>query len=58
MFLPRSVSLQLPGQIVCLPVTDDLPPIELAISWNRHAAPPVIALVHTARLLARQEGWL
>jgi len=58
MFLPRSVSLQLPGQIVCLPVTDDLPPIELTISWNRHAAPPVIALVHTARLLARQEGWL
>jgi Transcriptional regulator len=58
MFLPRSVSLQLPAKITCLTVTDDLPPIELAISWNRQATPAMIAFVHTARHLARKEGWL
>jgi len=58
MFLPRSVGRQLPAGITCLTVTDELPPIELAISWARQTTPAVIALVHTARRLARREGWL
>jgi len=58
MFLPRSVSGQLPAKIACLTVTDDLPPIELAISWNRQATPAVTTLVRTARWLARKEGWV
>ncbi|GAA4963506.1 hypothetical protein HD597_003425 [Nonomuraea thailandensis] len=58
MLLPRSLGSQLPGGIAFLPVLDELPPIELRLSWERAAPPPVTALVRTARRLARREGWL
>lgn len=57
MLLPRSVAGQLPSGVACLTVTDELPPMELKISWRRGSGPAVTALVHTAGRLARREGW-
>ncbi|TDD18416.1 LysR family transcriptional regulator [Nonomuraea diastatica] len=57
MLLPRSLGRQLPGGIACLPLTDDLAPIELRLSWERDPSPAVTALIRTARRLARREGW-
>ncbi|MFG1708932.1 LysR family transcriptional regulator [Nonomuraea sp. M3C6] len=57
MLLPRSLSRQLPGGIAHLTITDDLPPIELRLSWERNPSPAATALVRTARRLAGREGW-
>ncbi|MEU6788369.1 LysR substrate-binding domain-containing protein [Nonomuraea angiospora] len=57
MLLPRSLGRQLPTGVTCLPLTDDLPPIELRISWERNPSPAATALIRTARRLARREGW-
>ncbi|MFG1942948.1 LysR substrate-binding domain-containing protein [Nonomuraea sp. NPDC048826] len=57
MFLPGSIARLLPAGIACLAVADELPPIELAVSWNRRGTRAVTALVHAARRLAGEEGW-
>ncbi|MFC4009478.1 LysR family transcriptional regulator [Nonomuraea purpurea] len=57
MLLPRSLGRQLPGGIAYLPIVDELPPIELRLSWERNPSPAATALVRTARRLARREGW-
>ncbi|SDI08129.1 DNA-binding transcriptional regulator, LysR family [Nonomuraea jiangxiensis] len=57
MVLPRSLGRQLPSGIAYLTITDEMPPIELRLSWQRNPSPAVTTLIRTARRLARREGW-
>ena len=59
MLLPRSIGAQLPGRVACVPISDDLPPVELTLVWRPQTAPPAVGvLVETARRLALSQGWI
>ncbi len=58
MLVPCTVSRHLPGGIVALEVLDDLPRIDVELTWRPEAASPALAaLVATAREVACAEGW-
>lgn len=58
MILPSPLREHLPPSMVAAPLLDELPAVELQLAWPRDAPEAVAALVHTARRLARAEGWL
>ena len=58
MLVPCTVSRHLPSGIVALEVLDDLPRIDVELTWRPEAASPALAaLVATAREVACAEGW-
>lgn len=58
MLLPQSLGEHVPGGVTRLPLTDDLPPIDLILSVPRRELTPACRiLVKTARRLAHREGW-
>lgn len=59
MVLPEPLGDHLPTGVTCLPITDNLPPIDLTLYTPRREATPAIRLLaETARQLARREGWI
>ena len=56
--IPSSTVPHVPDGLAVLPILDPLPAFDLELLWNARAADPVTgAVVATALLLARREGW-
>lgn len=54
--MAASVTAQLPPGVACVPLSDDLPPVELSLYWRQDAEFADV-FVETAREVAAHEGW-
>jgi len=57
--VPASIGDHLLDSVTCTPLSDDLPPIELAAAWHPASIPPPGELfIRSTRQLAADQGWL